>query len=70
MEYQPILVRERTTIGQRANHYWFAHGPIVVHTTHLRGTLSYSSTGAAHPPTTKRDTPPTQTKNTAKRHPS
>lgn len=33
MEYQPILVRERTTIGQKTNHYWFAHGPIVVHTT-------------------------------------
>ena len=74
MEYQPILsvsepllVNAPTTTGQKTNHYWFAHGPIVVHTTHLRGTLSYSSTGAPHPPTTKRDTPPIQTKNTAKR---
>ena len=64
---EPLLVNAPTTTGQKTNHYWFAHGPIVVHTTHLRGTLSYSSTGAPHPPTTKRDTPPTQTKNTAKR---
>ena len=67
---EPLLVNAPTTTGQKTNHYWFAHGPIVVHTTHLRGTLSYSSTGAPHPPTTKRDTPPTQTKNTAKRQPS
>lgn len=77
MEYQPILVRERTTIGQRANHYWSENEPLLVRSRtnsgsyhHLRGTLSYSSTGALHPPTTKRDTPPTQTKNTAKRQPS
>ena len=30
MEYQPILVRERTTIGQRANHYWSRDEPILV----------------------------------------
>ena len=30
MEYQPILVRERTTIGQRANHYWSENEPLLV----------------------------------------
>ena len=67
---EPLLVNAPTTTGQKTNHYWFAHGPIVVHTTRLRGTLSYSSTGAPHPPKTKQDTPPTQTKNTAKCQPS
>lgn len=77
MEYQPILVRERTTIGQRANHYWSENEPLLVR--------SRTNSGSYHPPTrypilqqhrsttssyNKARTPPTQTKNTAKRQPS
>ena len=43
MEYQPILVRERTTIGQRANHYWSENEPLLVR--------SRTNSGSYHPPT-------------------
>ena len=42
-EYQPILVRERTTIGQRANHYWSENEPLPVR--------SRTNSGSYHPPT-------------------
>ena len=42
MEYQPILVRERTTIGQRANHYWSENEPLLVR--------SRTNSGSYHPP--------------------
>lgn len=41
MEYQPILVRERTTIGQRANHYWSENEPLLVR--------SLTNSGSYHP---------------------
>ena len=43
MEYQPILVRERTTIGPRADHYWSENEPLLVRTR--------TSSGSYHPPT-------------------
>ena len=43
MEYQPILIRERTTIGQRANHYWSENEPLLVR--------SRTNSGSYHPPT-------------------
>ena len=64
MEYQPILVRERTTIGQRANHYWSRDEPILVTTATNIGshhpsieTPRRSRTERAHTLIAKRDTP-------------
>ena len=43
MEYQPILVRERTTIGPLADHYWSENEPLLVR--------SRTNSGSYHPPT-------------------
>ena len=39
---QPILVRERTTTGQRADHYWSENEPLLVR--------SRTNSGSYHPP--------------------
>ena len=64
MEYQPILVRERTTIGQRANHYWSENEPLLVRSRTNSGsyhppieTPRRSRTERAHTLIAKRDTP-------------
>ena len=64
MEYQPILVRERTTIGQRANHYWSENEPLLVRSRTNSGsyhpsieTPRRSRTERAHTLIAKRDAP-------------